>query len=75
MFPHKTLSKAEWHGKRDRYAKAVGGFAVARFESRYDYFPYGQPPHICEAGQIRLVGEVVSVWRWTGYRWREISSD
>lgn len=71
--PFKNLTGAIQAGKSDAYAKAVGGFVVAKMpDEKYDYFPSGQPPHIVQDGQINKCGEIQARFVRNSGRWKRI---
>lgn len=67
-----TIERITRFAKRDGYAKAVGGFAIAELSNGdVDYFPAGQPPHI--AGEPDRQARIVAKYRWNGQRWSRIA--
>lgn len=67
-----TMNQARLQGKRDEYAKMVGGFAVAQMSNGlYDYFPAGQPPNV--DGDVDKGAQIVEKWHWNGNQWRKIA--
>lgn len=63
--------------KADPWSKLKSGFCVAimPFGEKYDYFPFGTPPHITKNGMICICGEIVRKYRHNGNEFRCIYKD
>jgi len=67
----RALVAALRDAKQSAYARAVGGFAIARLsDGTIDWFPVGQPPH--RNGEPDRGAVILGKWRWNHRRWSRI---
>ncbi|GIV86327.1 MAG: hypothetical protein KatS3mg054_0356 [Chloroflexus sp.] len=70
-FGYETMNRAEWHGKRSGYAKAVNGFSLYKMSNgRYNWYPFGHVPNI--DGQVDHKAKLLHSWYYSDGTWKKI---